>query len=309
MYKPYWKTKSHIVHFILFVVSNILSNVATVVLFVDTALHITEEGYRNDLVLGFFVFSFAAGLFFFLLFIFDLIAFRNYRKRYLNQDVVNNIEVKCNPDNAEEFLKDRAVGSAKNLIVDVNKDNPNLEPPLKDYQYPYDHAKLSYFQCMKQILFMFGPGMIALSVMCILLAVCIGYIFYLLGGQFLIGFLIGIGFMLLMDLLTIFYVPFDRYKKVNKAAIAAKTLIQGVRIYKDHVENYAVDADGKGEIIFKVPFLKAKISDRGDLFQIKNMVNKQIVALYYRKDKIPSEITDLIKERRKEENKLLDSLS
>ena len=295
----YWKTKRHVIHFIVLMVSIFLMFNTFLIDCYLAMGHIDENGvldpnYESPFTI---VVIIMVLLFFFVLtmFVCDLIYYFNVKIR--SKKTGNNVEIAVKGDSEQEnaAIKDaHAKFMTAGIVADINSQTTEL-----DVEYEFKtQPSIKLGETIALLMYvLFLP-----LLLCVLVIMLFGIGLNLLVNiNDLQGAIVPI-IVTVSSALVAFFLFFGIIIFKNNAAKkrAIKTTKEtGIRIYKDYVEQYTVvyKDEAEAEIRYKVPFLKAKHLETKKAFFIKAKHNGQIVAIRLNKSEMPEEALILLKNK------------
>ena len=296
MIKPYWKTKSHVIIFILMILAHVFLTTAFIV---DCVAYMQDPASGDPdaparvttliVVIAFFV-SFIVDIIFFS----DL--FRYIRlKRRTSQNIKSNVEIYAEGEGKKDADKEaKKMLRMSEVIADVTTENQNttgaeFDCPQESIKYPSLKATL--------VTMIYAVGLPLLAIFAMFFVGIFLFFFMIDSAHPLDGLRNATSLLVLVIL--IFVVAMTIIMIVQRVRLKKRTpKAAGIRIYPEYLEQYVVSyKEAMMETRYKVNYDNMKRMQTKNFYIIKGKVNNQTAAITILKKELPAEALELIESR------------
>lgn len=293
--KPYWKSKSHIAIFIVFVTWHVLTFAAFIV---DMVFYLKEPqpvdpNGPTRITTFIFVLIFLLSFFPDLVFFYDLFRYIRIKRRLANK-VESNVEIYTESAGKEAAKAEADKMLRRNEIIANITENANPNDVL--YEFKQDINKI---QSPKGLFptFIFAAGLPILAIFVMLFAFLLLFFIMMDVNNPLQGLMNAATITVLTILIFVVLVPiFYIINRVKAKKNPPKEV--GIRIYDEYVEQYTVsNKEVVNETRYKVAFDKMKRMSTKSYYLLKGKVNRQIAVIIIDKKDAPEEGLILIEDK------------
>ena len=296
MIKPYWKTKSHVIIFILMILAHVFWTTAFIV---DCVAYMQDPASADPeaparittlIVVIAVLVSFIVDIIFFS----DL--FRYIRlKRRTSQNIKSNVEIYAEGAGKEEADKEaKKMLRMSEVIADVTTENQNTTGA--EFDCPQESIKRPSLKAtLVTMIYAVGLPLLAIFAM---FFVGIFLFFFMIDSAHPLDGLRNATSLLVLVIL-IFVVAMTIIMIVQRVRLKKRTpKAAGIRIYPEYLEQYVVSyKEAMMETRYKVNYDNMKRMQTKNFYIIKGKVNNQTAAITILKKELPAEALELIESR------------
>ena len=294
MIKPYWKTKSHVIIFILMILAHV---------FLTTAFIVDCVAYMQDPASGdpdaparvttlIVVIAFFVGFIVDIIFFSDLFRYIRLKVRTA-RNIKSNVEIVAEGEGKEEADKEaKKMLKYNEIIADINEPAPSGA----EYEFPQESIKRPSVKATL-ITMVYAVGLPLLAIFAMFFVFIFLFFLMMDPKNALLGLrnaatltvLVIVVFVVLMAIIMIIQ-RIRQKKRMPKEA--------GIRIYPEYLEQYVVSyKEARVETRYKVNYDNMKRMQTKNFYLIKGKVNRQTAVITIIKKEIPDETMKLIEER------------
>ena len=295
MIKPYWKSASHIIIFILMILTHVFLyasfTIDVIAYMQDPASADPEAPARITTLIV--VIAVIVNFIMALIFFSDLFRYIRLKRRTTN-NIKSNVEIYAEDAGKEDADKEaKKMLKFNEVIADRSEtakpDGVEFEFPQESMKYPSLKATLltTFYAVGLHLLAIFG-----------LLFVFIFLFFLMINPQNVLEGLRNAATLCVFSIL-LFVVLFIIMMIIQRIRLKKRTPKEiGIRVYPDYIEQYVVSfKEARMETRFKVNYDNMKRTKTKNFYLIKGKVNNQTAVITIYKKEIPNEVIDLIEGR------------
>ncbi len=296
MIKPYWKTKSHVIIFILMILAHVFWTTAFIV---DSVAYMQDPASADPeaparittlIVVIAVLVSFIVDIIFFS----DL--FRYIRlKRRTSQNIKSNVEIYAEGAGKEDADKEaKKMLRMSEVIADVTTENQNTIGA--EFDCPQESIKRPSLKAtLVTMIYAIGLPLLAIFAM---FFVGIFLFFFMIDSAHPLDGLRNATSLLVLVIL-IFVVAMTIIMIAQRVRLKKRTpKAAGIRIYPEYLEQYVVSyKEAMMETRYKVNYDNMKRMQTKNFYIIKGKVNNQTAAITILKKELPAEALELIESR------------